>query len=47
MNKLIEVISIIVASLLILVVICIPFGAALLFLGWIWLGVQSVWGMIF
>lgn len=47
MNKLIETASIIAAGLFILVVIGISFGVALLIFGWIWLGVESVWGMIF
>lgn len=47
MNKLIETASIIAAGLFILVVIGISVGVALLIFGWIWLGVQSVWGMIF
>lgn len=47
MNKLIEVATLIAAILLHLIVIGISVGVALLIFGWIWLGVQSVWGMIF
>lgn len=47
MNKLIETASIIAAGLFILVVIGISLGVALLFLDWIWLGVESVWSFIF
>ena len=47
MNKLLETASIIAAGLFILVVIGISVSVALLFLGWIWLGVESVWSFIF
>lgn len=47
MNKLIEAATVIAASLFLLIVIGISVSVAILFLGWIWLGVESVWGMIF
>jgi len=47
MNKLIEVATVIAASLFLLIVIGISVSVALLFLGWIWLGVASVWSFIF
>ena len=47
MNKLIEAATVIAASLFLLIVIGISLSVALLFLGWIWLGVESVWSFIF
>lgn len=47
MNKLIEALGVILGILVILVVVGTSVGLSLMFLGWILLGVQSVWGMIF
>ena len=43
MDKVMEIVVIFLATVLVLISI----GISLIFLGWIWLGVESVWSAIF
>lgn len=47
MDKLLETVGVILGILILVVVVGTSVGLSLMFLGWVWLGVESVWGMIF
>ena len=46
-DVIIDVLGFLAAMIVILSVLLISVGLSLLFTGWVWLGVQSVWSAIF
>lgn len=46
-DVILDVLVFVLATIVILAALLISVGLSLLLTGWIWLGVQSVWGTIF